>query len=168
MRGERRGAPDDNGNVYALFPGIDTTPFGPENSSDYLDVSDDGWSAVPKRTITYDHATSGAVDRAASVRGRLRRPASHPAPATVGVAVAILVGAGIGVGRDVLSGTTTPTNTARHQPADRSPTGPMHPTTATLSRILTADNRGVTHRRRKAPRDRSRVTRRKTSSVLSG
>ena len=50
MRGERRGDPDQAGKVYALFPGIDTTPFG-DNPPDQAPPTDQGWSATPERTI---------------------------------------------------------------------------------------------------------------------
>jgi hypothetical protein len=42
---------DDN--LYALFPGIDTEPFGSAagSSAEAAQLNDDGWSAVPERTI---------------------------------------------------------------------------------------------------------------------
>lgn len=42
---------DTSPNVRPLFPGIDTTPFGGRSSS-RPETGDDGWSAVPERTIT--------------------------------------------------------------------------------------------------------------------
>jgi hypothetical protein len=43
--------PSDN--VYSLFPGIDTAPFGGSAglSADATGLTDDGWSATPERTI---------------------------------------------------------------------------------------------------------------------
>ena len=41
-------------NVYALFPGIDTAPFGVAGTEERVPPlqADEGWSAVPERSIT--------------------------------------------------------------------------------------------------------------------
>ena len=79
-------------NVHALFPGIDTTPFGRAASLDEL--SDQGWSAVPERTIAAEEAVAG---------GRGRAGHSRRAVTAMWVGVAVLAGAGLAGGREVLA-----------------------------------------------------------------
>lgn len=43
-----------NATVYALFPGIDTTPFGAAVVDRPQPRSDDGWETAPETTIDYD------------------------------------------------------------------------------------------------------------------
>jgi hypothetical protein len=82
---------DDPQNVFALFPGIDTAPFG--RAADTEALSDDGWSAVVKPTIALE-AVSGAGS------GARRWPTRA---AAIWIALALVVGAGIAVGRTLLT-----------------------------------------------------------------
>jgi len=86
-------------NVHALFPGIDTTPFGRVASLDQL--SDQGWSAVPERTIAAEEAVAGDRGRA----GHGRRAAT-----AMWVGVAVLAGAGLAAGRAVLAPSPRPSS----------------------------------------------------------
>lgn len=82
-------------NVHALFPGIETAPFGRAAALDEL--SDEGWSATPERTLLVDD--DHACDRRpAAGRGYNPRKA-----AVAAVLVALLAGAGLGVGNVLLT-----------------------------------------------------------------
>lgn len=87
---------DNSRNVYALFPGIDTTPFGklPE-------AGDEGWSALPEPSIATDRSRSpntGGADPAPPGHSRIRRTA-----ALASLAVAIIAGAGFAVAHSLFS-----------------------------------------------------------------
>jgi len=79
-------------NVHALFPGIDTTPFGRAASLDEL--SDQGWSAVPERTIAAEEAVAGGGGRVGHGRAVVT---------VMWVGLAVLAGAALAGGRAVLA-----------------------------------------------------------------
>jgi hypothetical protein len=80
---------DDSGdNVRALFPGIDTTPFG--RGADLAELSDDGWSATPEQSVVVDEPLR-VTGRPSG--GRSRHMRKMLAGGTVGLA--LLVGVGV-------------------------------------------------------------------------
>jgi hypothetical protein len=78
---------DDRQNVYALFPGIDTAPFG--RAADVGGLSDDGWSGTVESTIEL---------------GSPPRPQRRWTRRAVGawLVVAVSLGAGLAVARALL------------------------------------------------------------------
>jgi hypothetical protein len=88
---------DDSGdNVRALFPGIDTTPFG--RGADLAELSDDGWSATPEQSVVTDEPLR-VTGRLSGGRG------SHVHKMLVGgmVGVALLAGVGVSLAHSLLS-----------------------------------------------------------------
>jgi hypothetical protein len=158
-------APGDSkvseGNIFALFPGIDTTPFGDPEDRDSL--SDDGWSAVPERTITDDtQALQLGSDVGDGVRsGRHSRLAwsgatrgTRPALAAI---VAVLAGAGLGLVHSVLTSADRPASS--NKPAKQLATlSPMQhqvssgTTTGRTVRRSPVEHRAPTHQRARRPR----------------
>lgn len=110
---------EDPDNVYALFPGIETTPFG--HRAERPEPNDEGWSAVPERTIADDPgsgrpsgdecAAAGSVDRYRGTAGRWR---VGRARVLALAAIAVLAGGAIGAGHALLS-------TSRRVPIATSP-----------------------------------------------
>jgi len=92
---------DGNPNVYALFPGIDTAPFGATAGED-PGGADDGWSAVPARTVAADEiaAPAGSI-RARAKLSRVGLQRRTPAIGLVGLA--LLVGAALAVAQTAIS-----------------------------------------------------------------
>lgn len=94
---------DGTRNVYALFPGIDTTPFG-ARPPDQPEPLDDGWSAVPARTV----ATADVIEPAGGGDASRLRTSGHywrfarTTPA-VWILVAVVAGAAFAAGRAVLT-----------------------------------------------------------------
>jgi hypothetical protein len=90
MGGVPPGDPDQPRNVYALFPGIDTTPFGRHAAVDEH-PSDHGWSAVPEPTIErqagtrHQHLARHALWSSSAV---VRR-------AAVGLGAVLMIAAGV-------------------------------------------------------------------------
>jgi hypothetical protein len=112
MRGARRGDPEQSGNVYALFPGIDTTPFGDPGTTEESSGTDQGWSATPEPTIT--EATASASPRRVACRAGRRHLALGRSVIALGAAA--VIGAGAGAARVWFSGITPG---APHVPAAR-------------------------------------------------
>jgi hypothetical protein len=118
---------DTSSNVYALFPGIDTTPFGraeaPEGQQN--DACDAGWSAdVPDRTLFDEVAVPAELGspppvgrQGGSAWGRRRRLAL---PVGASIALALLIGVALAAGRALL---LTP---SRHASGAMASAGHMH------------------------------------------
>ena len=72
---------DPSDNVYSLFPGTDTAPFGGGAGTppDHHESTDDGWSATPERTIV----DAGDLGRDAGRRNHLRPFRRRPPGPTV-------------------------------------------------------------------------------------
>jgi hypothetical protein len=97
-------------NVYALFPGIDTRPFGKaiEPGTDHPDLADTAWSAeIPERTLA--DADDGLPFEGAD-RGECLQDPSRPrrrlCVRTLGVywiGVAMLAGGALAIGRAALT-----------------------------------------------------------------
>lgn len=112
---ENRVKHDDRpNNLYALYDGIDTTPFG-RSSPDRSEHSDEGWSAIPKRTIAtdpppdYDHDGFDPAPSQQSMDRRQRRPRGRNAIRGLWIAAALACGASFAAGSAIL----TPTPTTR-------------------------------------------------------
>ena len=93
-------------NVYALFPGIDTAPFGVAETEERVPPlqADEGWSAVPERSITVGHGDEDDLgeplpSRRVSLERRSWVPASRP---FLWVAAALAAGAAIAAGQAVV------------------------------------------------------------------
>lgn len=101
---------DTTHNVYALFPGIDTTPFGGTSRVE-PESGDEGWSAVPQRTIsTTDQPLVETPADSSAATGDPRRilHSERRRPLAAGTAllwIAIAVGAGVAfaAGRDLIA-----------------------------------------------------------------
>jgi hypothetical protein len=91
---------DGNPNVYALFPGIDTAPFGAGTAEDPGDV-DDGWSAVPARTVAADEIAAPADN--ARAHAKLFSAGLHRRTPAIGLGVALLAGAALAVAHAAIS-----------------------------------------------------------------
>lgn len=89
--------------MYALFPGIDTTPFGNQRTPGDTLVVDQGWSATPEPTIA---EASGATEPCRRARSSLRLRSIALRPVAVAVTAAIAVGAGAGLTRSWFTGAT--------------------------------------------------------------
>ncbi len=104
---------DSSDNVFGLFPGIDTAPFGAGRGSESSEssVTDDGWSATPEPTVTDEANLDGGAGYAATHPDTCAREAHHrpgaSAPALRWLAVAVLAGGLIAVARVVLSPTSS-------------------------------------------------------------
>jgi hypothetical protein len=81
-------------NVHALFPGIETAPFGRAAALDEL--SDEGWSTTPEPTLAVEDQPGDRRPAAA------RRYSPRMAPMAA-VLIAVLAGAGLGAGRALLT-----------------------------------------------------------------
>jgi hypothetical protein len=99
------------GNVYALFPGIDTTPFGDASSSAGSELGEAGWSAVPTRPIAPEHSGEDGAnqlgDGSPPVRSRRHARVALGAP-VVWMAVALIAGAAFAAGRAMLTQSAAP------------------------------------------------------------
>lgn len=89
---------DNSGNVFALFPGIDTTPF-----TSSPEAGDEGWSALPEPSITVDEPRRAAPDGSGPGPRRPRRPGIGRAAAVASVVVAIIAGAAFAATQALLS-----------------------------------------------------------------
>lgn len=104
------GEPPDN--VYPLFSGIDTTPFGPTSQEA---ATDDGWSTTPEANVTDDNAANDSSQRrpfAGSRGSRRRRQATRLPRPTGWIALALLAGVGLASARQILQ--TGPTARPAH------------------------------------------------------
>jgi cytoskeletal protein RodZ len=108
-------------NVRALFPGIDTTPFGKASDTppQQPPLSDDGWNTdVPERTITDDDGLADDTyqpepdneHQHGDPQRRRRLRALRPAASWI--AVALLAGGALAAGREVLTPTSNPSSHA--------------------------------------------------------
>lgn len=119
---------DTADNIFPLFDGLDTTPFGAPKATPAA-RTDHGWSAEPEPTIT-DDAPSGdptAPPPATPPRRRLARRAG-PLPlsrAAVWLAAALVSGAALASARSMLAPT---------EPTPRSASPTTHPLPATSHR----------------------------------
>lgn len=106
---------DKSGKVYALFPGIDTTPFG--GSPVTVEPGDDGWSTVPERTIAGDvpPGTSGGASASAVVDPAESHRSIRRAVSLATAVVAIVIGAGFAAAHALLA-----------EPASKSPAASAH------------------------------------------
>lgn len=121
-------------NVYALFPGIDRAPFGSGASPQDPERNDDGWSAVPTRTVATEPTTDPADAPVTGERPvphrqrRLRLPRDRlPAP-VLWIALALFAGAAFGVGHAAFAPT--------QRPARRVAAAPAHTASASSSSQL--------------------------------
>ena len=116
-------------NVYALFPGIDTTPFATADPSERAgdQPSDAGWSTeVPERVLVDEVALPADPPRLRSVRWAWHPTWRHRRvrgflPASAWVALALLTGVGLAAGRAIL---ITP---RRHESGPIASAGRGHP-----------------------------------------
>lgn len=148
---------DKSGNVYALFPGIDTTPFGktPE-------AGDEGWSALPEPTITTDDEPRQSGSGDSGVARRAPRGGIGRIAAVASLAAAVIAGAGFAAAQGLLSHPTRKSPTVSASRGSRP--SPRHATTTRLRSAPSAwpRSRGHLHRRRKVkkktPASRSPAT----------
>jgi hypothetical protein len=169
---------DATDNVYALFPGIDTRPFGRANEppARQPSLADPAWNAeIPTRTLVDDEPPNGTshADPHPERPGIRRYPPHLRGPIRIAawVAVALLAGGALALGRSLL---ITPSDRAPHALASTGhpqprPTGSRAPTSArrASSHIRAAhkpEQRARAHQRPARPTRAHRPARRPTSA----
>ncbi len=147
------GEPPDN--IYPLFSGIDTTPFGATSQDQ---ASDDGWSTTPETNVTDPAAGNNSSQRrniASSRRNRRRRRATRlPRPAAW-IALALLAGVGLASARQILQ--TSSTERPTHASSGRTYRAAIPPPTPTRDKQASTQPRH-------APVQRLHTQRRNTTS----
>lgn len=165
---DQHDAPD---NVYALFPGIDTKPFGARASEAAEVLGGAGWSAAPERTVT----------DSTPVLARAKQWLPHPLTRTARVrivgwlALAVIAGAAMSIARGALAPTRRPSTVQRQtagggrQSATRalSITAALQATAAELADFERSRNHAVSQSRRahaaRLGRHRTRARQRSTT-----
>jgi hypothetical protein len=154
---------DNSRNVYALFPGIDTTPFGktPE-------AGDEGWSALPEPSIATESArkpSNGGSDLLETGLAQPRRSRISRVAALASLAAAIVAGAGFAAAQGLLSHPArklAPLSASRgHHPSTR------HAPTTHLRSAHSVRPRSPRHRhRRHSVKKATRASHSRTSATV--